>query len=137
MAGIDINDSCGLYTKTVDNFVIKWSYYNLTIGKLWSLIKLTKNWSTLLQNNLRLPETVDEAVDRLMSVLEDEHKADLAIMQEKDLIDLHFSLGMAIRNIFRLHEPGSKLLASCGVLHPDDASRVIMHKLWLKLNYGD
>jgi hypothetical protein len=47
-----------------------------------------------------------------MSVLEDEHKADLAIMQEEDLIDLHFSQGMASRNAFGLHVPWSKLLAS-------------------------
>jgi hypothetical protein len=45
-------------------------------------------------------------------------------MQEEDLIDLHFSLGMAIWNVFGLHEPGRKLLASCGVEHPDDASGV-------------
>ena len=78
---------------------------------------MTNNWSTFLQDNFRLPETVDEAVERLMSVLENEHKAALAIMQEDDLIDLHFSLGMAIRNAFGLHEPGSKLLASCGAVH--------------------
>jgi hypothetical protein len=98
---------------------------------------LVKNWTTFLQDNFRLPETVDEAVERLMSVLEDEHKTVLAIMQEKDLIDLHFSLGMAIRNSFDLHVPWSKLLASCGVAHPDDASGMIIHKLWTRLNYGD
>jgi len=57
-------------------------------------------------------------------------------MQEKDLIDLHFSLGMAIRNAFDLHVPWSKLLASCGVAYPDDASGMIIHKLWTRLNYG-
>jgi hypothetical protein len=83
---------------------------------------LAKNWTTFLQGNFGLSETVDEAVERLMSILEDEHKVALAIMQEEDLMDLHFSLGMAIRNVFGLHEPGRKLLASCGVEHPDDAS---------------
>jgi hypothetical protein len=80
-----------------------------------------------------LPETVDEAVERLMSVLEDEHKAVLAFMQEEDLIDFHFSLGLAIRNAFGLHVPWSKLLASCGVVHPDDASGVIIQALWRQL----
>jgi hypothetical protein len=98
---------------------------------------LTKNWSTFWQDNLRLPETVDEAVERLMFILEDEHKAALAIMQEEDLIDLHFSLGMVIRNAFGLHVPWSNLLASCGVVHPDDASGVIINKLWIRLKYGD
>jgi hypothetical protein len=34
------------------------------------------------------------------------YKAVLATMQEEDLMDLHFSLGMAIWNVFGLHEPG-------------------------------
>jgi hypothetical protein len=95
---------------------------------------LAKNWPTFLQDNFRLPETVDEAVERLMTVLEDEHKATLAIMQEKDLIDLRFSLGMKIRNAFDLHVPWSKLLASCGVAQPDDASVVIIQALWRRLS---
>ena len=94
---------------------------------------MAKNWTTFLQNNFRLPETVDEAVERLMTVLEDEHKAALAIMQEEDLVDLHFSLGMAIRNAFDLHVPWSKLLASYGVVHPDDTSGVIISELWRAL----
>jgi len=72
--------------------------------------------------------------------LEGEQKVVLAVMQEKDLINLRFSLGKGIRNAFRLHEPGSKLLASCknaiypkasyNVIHPDDASGVIIRELW-------
>jgi hypothetical protein len=97
---------------------------------------LAKNCTILLQDNLSLPITLVEAVDRLMNVLEDDHKAALAIMQEDELIGLHFSLGMAIRNAFVLHEPGSQLLASCGVAHPDDASGVIIQALWIKLTRG-
>jgi hypothetical protein len=51
-------------------------------------------------------------------------------MQEEDLIDLHFSLGMGIQNAFVFHETGSKLLASWGVVNPDDASRLIISELW-------
>ena len=94
---------------------------------------MVKNWTTFLQDNFRLPETVDEAVERLLSVLEDEHKAVLAFMQEEDLIDLQFSLGLAIRNAFDLHVPWSKLLASCAVVHPDDASGLIIQALWRRL----
>jgi hypothetical protein len=94
---------------------------------------LANNWTTFLQDHFRLPETVDEAVDRLIYVLEEEHKAALAIMQEEDLLDFHFSLGMAIRNAFDLHVPWSKLLASCAVVHPDDASEVIIQALWRRL----
>lgn len=80
---------------------------------------MTKNWPDLIQQNIQPPETVDEAIARLMVVLEDDHKTAIASMQEDDLIGLHLGLGSAIRNAFELHEPDSKLLASCGVEHPD------------------
>jgi hypothetical protein len=89
-----------------------------------------------MQRNIQSPE----AVDRLMVILEDDHKAAIAFMQEEDLINLHFGLGMAIRNAFGLHEQGNKLLTSCNnnelynSVHPDDASEVIIRQLWNKLN---
>ena len=95
---------------------------------------MTKNWSTIIQGNLQTPETVDEAVIRLIMVLDGEQKIAIATMQEEDLIALLFSLGMAIRNAFGLHKPDSKLLVSCGVIHPDDASGVIIKALWIRLN---
>jgi len=90
---------------------------------------LSKNWSASFRRKFQRPETVDEAVDRLMLILDGEQKLAIAVMREEDLIDLHFSLGMAIRNAFGLHEPGSKLLADCGAVHPDDASGEIIREL--------
>lgn len=98
---------------------------------------MTKNWTDNFQQNFQLPETVDEAVDRLMMIMEDEYKQSIAAMPEYDLLDLHFTLGMAIRNAFGLHAPGSKLLTNCGVTHPDDASGVIIRQLWKKLRLFD
>jgi hypothetical protein len=95
---------------------------------------LTKNWPDFLQQNVKPPETVAEAVDRLIAILDDDQKAVIAAMREDELIDLHFGLGMAIRNAFELYEPGSQLLASCGVTQPDDASGIIIENLWLRLN---
>ena len=95
---------------------------------------MTKNWSAILLDNSRLPETVIEAVNRLMMVLDGEQKITIATLREEDLIALHFSLGMAIRNAFGLHKPDSKLLVSCDVIHPDDASGVIIKELWHGLN---
>jgi len=94
---------------------------------------LFKNWTTFLQNNFGLPETVEEAVGQLLIVLAGEYKVVLATMQEEDLMDLRFSLGMAIQNVFGLDEPGNKLLASCGVTNPDDVSGVIIRELWREL----
>ena len=120
----------------MDNPVFNLSQFPLTTLPLWSEVKLINNWPTFLQDNSRLPETVNEAVDRLMMVLDGEQKIAIAVMPEEDLIDLHFSLGKAIRNAFGLHEPTSKLLAVCGVAHPDDASGMIVDALWTKLTQG-
>jgi len=93
--------------------------------------KLTVNWASFLNDSLKQPKTVDEAVDRLMTVLDDEHKQAIATMQEDDLINLHFSLGIEIRNAFGLHDQGSPLLKSIGSsVHPDDISMVIIDALW-------
>jgi hypothetical protein len=79
------------------------------------------------------PETATEAVDRLMMFLDGEHKTAIAVMEEDELFDLYFNLGLAIRNAFGLHEPGSKLLASCSISHLDDASGMIISALWRAL----
>ena len=52
---------------------------------------MTKNWSAIIQQNLQTPETVIEAVNRLMMVLDGEQKIAIATLQEEDLIALHFS----------------------------------------------
>jgi hypothetical protein len=123
-----------LSPKAVDKPVTNLSHYPASYYNCWSDVKLTTNWPTFLQDNFKLPETVDEAVDRLMMVLDDEQKIDIATLQEDDLIYLHFNLGMAIRNAFGLHHADSKLLASCNtVIHPDDVSELIIKALWEQL----
>ncbi|MBU2571135.1 MAG: hypothetical protein KJ725_14125 [Gammaproteobacteria bacterium] len=69
---------------------------------------MNKNWTALFDHGFEPPMTVGEDVDRLMAILSGEEKLMIALMPEDDLIDLHFSLGLAIRNAFGLHEPGSK-----------------------------
>lgn len=73
---------------------------------------MTKNWPTFLQDNSSYPETFADAVDRLMALLSGEEKLAIAVMPEEDLIDLHFTLGMTLRNTFELHGEESKLLDS-------------------------
>ena len=98
---------------------------------------MINNWLDSFDRDMQLPETVAVAVDRLLLVLSEEQKAEIAAMQEDDLIDLHFTLGLAIRNAFRLHDLGNKLSADCGTTHPDDGAGVIIKTLWDKLtNYG-
>ena len=82
---------------------------------------------------LEPPETVAEAVEILLGLLSVEEKFEIAVMPKDKLFDLHFGLGLAVRNAFGLHEADSKLLASCGTSHPDDASGVIISGLWRAL----
>ena len=98
---------------------------------------MAKNWTDLFEHDFKPPGTVDEAVDRLMEILSGEEKLMIALMEEHDLIHLHCGLGLAIDNAFGLHEPGSKLLASCGTSHPGDASGAIILNLWRRLRYDD
>ena len=91
------------------------------------------------QNIKRLPQTVDQAVDRLLSELSFKEKTKIANIPKKDLACLHFSLGMHIRNKFELWSENKELIESCQLvsgdnyLHPDDASSVIIDNLWKRL----
>jgi len=65
----------------------------------------------------KAPETVTEAVDRLLVVLSDCQKAEIAAMKEDELIDLHFGLGMEIRKIMGSKIMGSKIMENHGINH--------------------
>ena len=58
------------------------------------------------------PQTLAQAVERLLANLPEEDQQRLRSMKQEDLISLHFSLGMGIRNAFPIwgNEP---LLRSC------------------------
>jgi len=94
------------------------------------------DYTKQFQEIIKTPETVNDAVDFLMCILTDEQKNEISALQEDDLIDLHFGLGLAIRNAFGLHDLDSKLLADCGTKHPDDGAGVIVWELYNKLMAG-
>jgi hypothetical protein len=108
------------------------------LDEFWRIVKLSKNWSDIILKNTLHPKTVDEAVELLISILEDRHKMLLSILKEDELTDLHFGLGLSIRNGFGLHDADSKLLLrDCGSDNSDDASAVIIKALWTKLKRDD
>jgi len=84
------------------------------------------------------PRTVDEAVDFLISKLSLKDKSTVAKMSENDLNNIHFSLGLYIRNRL-LYPRNDKLLESCRqeakdkYLHWDQAGRLILKHLWRRL----
>jgi hypothetical protein len=98
-------------------------------------LKLTKSSKTA---EIKRPETVDEAVDRLMSEMNLKDLTKLAKMPEDDLVTLHFTVGMWIRNNF-VYPRNDKLLQSCRevsrdkYLHFAQLHMVVIRELWKKL----
>jgi hypothetical protein len=94
------------------------------------------DYTDQFQAIIKTPESVTDAVDFLMRILTDEQKNEISALREDELFDLHFTLGMAIRNAFGLHDLDSKLLADCGTKHPDDGGMGVVNRLWDKLTKG-
>jgi hypothetical protein len=98
-------------------------------------LKLTKPANP---TGIKKPETVDEAVDRLMAEMKLQDLTKLAKMPEDDLVTLHFTVGMWIRNNF-VYPRNDKLLQSCRevsrdkYLHYAQMHMVIIRELWKKL----
>ncbi len=85
------------------------------------------------------PQTVDQAVTRLMSDLSLRDRARIAKLKEEQLVALYFSLGEYIRNAFGLWSGNKGLMESCralsgiGDLGDDDASAFIIKELLRRL----
>ena len=99
------------------------------------------------------PRTIAEAVDRLQSTLSQTVKDETAAMPENKLLDLHFGLGIWVRNNFELWKKNITLLEECMKIrfegridmpnlpsrivwiHPDDASGIIIRAFWARLRH--
>jgi hypothetical protein len=81
------------------------------------------------------PRTLQDAVDLLVRTLSPAEKDDIAARSEDNLIDLHFGLGVRIREDFGLWRGNLALLRSCGSPDPDDASMAIIQALWARLRH--
>jgi hypothetical protein len=91
------------------------------------------------EEDTTLPESVDEAVDRLIPKMEIKQKVALANMNEEDLELLHTTSGRYFEAVFRLWTENEALMESCrersGIkdLHPDSAFQIIIEALWERL----
>jgi len=89
--------------------------------------------------NSGLPETVDQAVEQLLSDITLNNEIQILAMKEEDLMNLHFSLAAYIRDQFHLWTGNEALMESCRSasgnqdLHVDDASMVIVKAVWERL----
>ena len=108
---------------------------NASVDRIFSSLRFSK---TGPDKNIRKPETVDEAVGRLMSEMSLKDLNKVARMSEDDLVNLHFTVGMWIRNNFG-YPRNDKLLQSCRevsrdkYLHFAQMHMVIIRELWKKL----
>ena len=109
--------------------------YSDVVTILERAIQILRDEETRSDTKPKQSEMVDEAVKRLVAELPLKDKTTIANMDEEDLINLHFSLGIGIRNKF-LYPENEKLLESCRqaakdkYMHWDQASTVIIKKLW-------
>ena len=86
-----------------------------------------------------LPKNVGEAVDQVIRMMDAESLKRLRGMAEADIVELHFGLGMWIRNTFGLWSGNRVLLEDCAAFgehsfcDPDEASTVIIREVWIRL----
>jgi hypothetical protein len=86
-----------------------------------------------------LPQTVDEAVERLISEIPLKDRIEMAKMEGPELVTLQPTLGRYIKNKYELWAENGKLMLSCRLrsgiadLHEDGAAALIIIELWKKL----
>ena len=87
---------------------------------------------------MRIPVTIPECFEILDAVVDEPSKKNIRSMDEMDLVDLHFDLGMFIRNnwLYDKTSPFVKALRVKGLswLHEDDVSSALINAYWTHLN---
>jgi hypothetical protein len=87
-----------------------------------------------------MPQTVNSAVEMLISKIQLKDSVRIANMQESDLIYLHLTLGNYIRNTFGLLTGNETLMQNCKdilgkkKIQVDEASYVIIRSLWKRVH---
>lgn len=89
-----------------------------------------------------LPQTVGEAVERLISEFPWKERRAIGNMAEDELSALHSSLGIYVRRKLGLWSGNEELMQSCRYvskkydIHEDDASALIIRELWKRIRKG-
>ncbi|MEM8849675.1 MAG: DUF6794 domain-containing protein [Pseudomonadota bacterium] len=81
--------------------------------------------------------TCQDAAKATLDFLTEPQRAELAALSADELIDLHFNLGIRVREVFGLWNGNHALRADCSSValtkHPDDVSLVIIGLAWERL----
>lgn len=75
----------------------------------------------------QFPTTVQESVRLLQGLVTADEQEKIALLNQDELITLHFGLGQWIRNNLGLWGDNHALLASTGETNADNVSGVIIH----------
>ncbi len=93
----------------------------------------------MLDSHKEYPKTLEEAVERVLSVMSEEDKEKLKNAPERNLTEFHFSLGMMTKTVCGLRRGNGALIRSCCpstfLPHPDDASGVVLKAVWKTLQW--
>ena len=108
------------------------------IGRSWLPAVGTRGYESMGKIS-EPPRSVMDAVNRLLSRMTLREKTMIANCTSEDLFTIHSSLGVFIRNDFRIWSNNDELIESCGsygeksVRNADDATEVILKVLHEKL----
>ena len=97
----NIRPAFNIYTEGIS--IIKAGYTSFTITFPYSFSAAFIEKLTRIKSIIERPKTIDEAVNRLLTILTDDEKEQVKALPEDDLVLLHFSLGRDIRNAFGLN----------------------------------
>ena len=86
-----------------------------------------------MTKRLRLPETIDEAVDLLLIQVPPSTREEIASMSEDYLIWVHMDFGHYVRKDFGLYVGNVALMEATDQQTADDASWVIIEAMWRRL----
>lgn len=101
-----------------------------------ALLLLKIRW---MRNPSQRPQTLDEAVNRLVAELSFRERTKIGNLAKEDLLTLYPAFIPHIRDDFGLWDDNTSLLASCRTvakdpqLHQDEAGPLIVRSLWKKL----
>jgi len=111
--------------------------YDTVFGILNNALLLLK--IRRIRNPSERPQTLDDAVNRLLAELPFRVRTKIGNMAEEDLLTVYPPFITQIRDEFGLWDDNTALLASCRAdakdpqLHQDEAGQLIVRKLWSKL----
>ncbi len=88
-------------------------------------------------NSHHIPANLDESFVQLDSILSTDNRALIQGWPEDSIINLHFGLGMWMRNNWGLWKGSvlSKWFNGLGIFHPDDMSGIILTSYWRYLHH--